>query len=284
MIGVVAALLLSGAGARAAQVQLQQATATFSQTDITPQGVADVIDGNVIAGGWAIYPQITNQTAVFETVTNVGFAEGTVLKITLFQNYSGAGHTLGRFRLSITTDARNTFADGLARGGDVSATWIVLNPYKVQSANGTTLTELPDHSILASGANPATDTYTILANTSLTNITGLRIEALQDPSLPSNGPGRHGTTVGNGNFVLTELKLEADLLPLAASIRLSEAEICWVSQTNKTYQVEYRSNLTTNQWTPLFTNIMGTDETICVYDKIVAGAPQKFYRVVYSAQ
>ena len=38
----------------------------------------------------------------------------------------------------------------------------------------------------------------------LTGITGFRLEALTDPSLPGKGPGR-----GNGNFVLTEFKVMA---------------------------------------------------------------------------
>ena len=288
MLSVVAAILLSGAGAWAAQVPLQQATATFSQTEVTPQPVSDAIDGSVADGGWAIYPEITNQTAVFETVHDIGFEAGTVLKFTLVQTYAGAGHTLGRFRLSITTDDRSKFADGLASGGDVGARWLVLNPQQMQSANGTTLTELPDHSILASGASPDTDIYTISARTTLTDITGIRLEALQHESLPSHGPGRHGTTLGSGNFVLTELLLEAAPLPVVPSIpvhtRSSETEICWRSQTNLTYQVDYRSKLTTKAWEPLFTNVVGTGEPICVYDTIVRGEPKKSYRVIVSPQ
>ena len=45
--------------------------------------------------------------------------------------------------------------------------------------------------------------------TSLSPITGIRLEVLEDPSLPFNGPGRQPT---NGNFVLTELMLHAEEL------------------------------------------------------------------------
>ena len=75
----------------------------------------------------------------------------------------------------------------------------------IVSANGATLTLLGDGSVLASGAIPSTDIYTFTANTSLTGVTGFRLEVLIDPSLPFNGPG-----LGiNGNFVLTEISVVA---------------------------------------------------------------------------
>lgn len=64
----------------------------------------------------------------------------------------------------------------------------------------------------------------------------------------------------------------------AASIRVSEVEVCWPSRPNRLYQVDYRSEFTTNLWRPLFTNIVGTGQTMCVGDRVVF--PQRFYRVV----
>jgi tetratricopeptide (TPR) repeat protein/serine/threonine protein kinase/formylglycine-generating enzyme required for sulfatase activity len=81
--------------------------------------------------------------------------------------------------------------------------WTALDPLEMTSAGGTTLTKQPDGSILASGAGPSTDTYTITCTTNLKGITGLRLEALPDPSLPQNGPGRYSS----GNFHLSEIRL-----------------------------------------------------------------------------
>lgn len=81
--------------------------------------------------------------------------------------------------------------------------WTPLAPESVKSLLGTTLVALPDHSILAGGATPDTDTYTIQFRTALTNLTALRLEALPDISLPSNGTGRGADS---GKFVLTELQ------------------------------------------------------------------------------
>ena len=83
--------------------------------------------------------------------------------------------------------------------------WTVLDPIAARSAAGVTLTKQPDGSILASGDNPLTDTYTITAKTDLTGITGIRLEALPDPSLPAGGSGR----AINGNFALNEFRVMA---------------------------------------------------------------------------
>ena len=72
------------------------------------------------------------------------------------------------------------------------------------SAAGATLTRLPDGSVLAGGRNPAVDTYTVEATTALSGITGLRLEAIPDPSLPHHGPGRDRVS---GNFLLDAIRL-----------------------------------------------------------------------------
>jgi hypothetical protein len=80
----------------------------------------------------------------------------------------------------------------------------VLRPDVIASAAGATLTLLPDDSVLAGGANPPVDTYTIEATSGRFGITGLRLEVLVDPSLPNHGPGRNPE---NGNFVLDAIRL-----------------------------------------------------------------------------
>jgi mono/diheme cytochrome c family protein len=81
--------------------------------------------------------------------------------------------------------------------------WTTLAPLDVRSANGATLTVLEDGSVLASGDSPEKDTYTIVARAPSRGITAIRLEAMPDPSLPKQGPGR----AENGNFVVSELKL-----------------------------------------------------------------------------
>jgi len=80
---------------------------TSAQADFSQQGfdVAQAIDGNT-GTGWASSPKLGEQrTAVFETTGKVGFANGTRLTVTLDQRYDDL-HTIGRFRILVTGDAR----------------------------------------------------------------------------------------------------------------------------------------------------------------------------------
>jgi hypothetical protein len=84
-------------------------------------------------------------------------------------------------------------------------TWRPLEVGISKSSGGALLAAQEDGSILASGASPEKDTYTLVAWTELQGITGLRLEVLPDPSLKANGPGR----AESGNFVLNELSVVA---------------------------------------------------------------------------
>ncbi|MBM3965882.1 MAG: DUF1549 domain-containing protein, partial [Planctomycetes bacterium] len=82
--------------------------------------------------------------------------------------------------------------------------WIPLKPESMVSLEGVTLKSLPDGSILASGKNPATDTYLLTFRELPKGITAFRLEVLPDDSFPRKGPGR----AGNGNFVLSEFVVQ----------------------------------------------------------------------------
>jgi hypothetical protein len=90
----------------------------------------------------------------------------------------------------------------LAKLTSSSNAWMVVKPSEVTSANQQTLTVQDDQSVLASGENPAKDTYTITLPAALDKITGLRLEALRHESLANQGLSR-----ANGNFVLTEVSV-----------------------------------------------------------------------------
>ena len=83
--------------------------------------------------------------------------------------------------------------------------WIALQPTGALSTGGATLKVLPDGSVLAEGPNPENDSYTIVAQTSLKAIAGIRLEVMSDPSLPGGGPGRDT----DGSFVLSRIDAQA---------------------------------------------------------------------------
>ncbi len=81
--------------------------------------------------------------------------------------------------------------------------WQILQPTTVTALHDVKLKVLKDKSVLASGNNPAQNTYTFTSKPPPGQITGFRIEVLPDDSLPKKGPGR----AGNGNFVLSEFRV-----------------------------------------------------------------------------
>jgi hypothetical protein len=186
--------------AKAQPVAISKATADFSQAGYS---VESILTGNTPqGGGWAIDPQEGRKhVAVFELKAPIGHEDGTNLTFTLTHNWAGGEHSIGRFRLSVTTSKPPyPLWEGLK-----SLVWTPLDPHQLKAAAGTTLSKQGDKSVLASGPNPTPETYTIQAHTTLKEIKAIRLEVLTDATLPQNGPGR----AGNANFVLNGFQVQA---------------------------------------------------------------------------
>ncbi|MBM4090504.1 MAG: DUF1553 domain-containing protein [Planctomycetes bacterium] len=100
--------------AKTAPVGLQNARADFSQPGYD---VTTAIDGQKTPtdNGWGVYPKVgENRTAVFETKENVGTAPG-LLTFWLDQEFQDNQHTLGRFRIAVTTAPRPVTLQGLPK-------------------------------------------------------------------------------------------------------------------------------------------------------------------------
>ena len=80
--------------------------------------------------------------------------------------------------------------------------WQVLAPIEARADSEVKLVPQPDGSLLATGFEAGTDTYTVKVK-ALRHATAVRLEVLPDDSLPGHGPGRSG----NGNAVVSDLKL-----------------------------------------------------------------------------
>jgi mono/diheme cytochrome c family protein len=85
-----------------------------------------------------------------------------------------------------------------ARHRRAAAAWTTLTPAS-SKAEAATLATQPDGSVLASGAHRSPERYQLEVTLPAGSLSGLRLEALPDPSLPKGGPGRDHY----GNFVLT---------------------------------------------------------------------------------
>lgn len=102
----------------------------------------------------------------------------------------------------------------------------------------------------------------------------------------SVGSSGYRITGGIDNWSVTVRSIGVSS-PLEIRIRCTKAEqpcgeveICWNARSNRVYQVQYCSDLTTNLWTDLLPPIPGDSGTNCVTDKILVGQEQRFYRVV----
>lgn len=111
-----------------------------------------------------------------------------------------------RKKLDETTPELAAEQEKWEAGLRVQLQWTALDLLEMNSEGKATFKKLDDGSILASGENPANDTYTITARTNLTGITAFRLEAIPDESLPGKGSGR----AADGNFVLSRISVTAE--------------------------------------------------------------------------
>jgi mono/diheme cytochrome c family protein len=103
--------------------------------------------------------------------------------------------------------------------------WIPLTVERFESSGGSTGEPSADKSVVVSGPNPPTNTYTVTASAPIAGITAIRIEALPDARLPGGGPGRDPY----GNFVLTGLTVAiGDGAPVAlAPIKTDDGSVSY---------------------------------------------------------
>jgi hypothetical protein len=94
-----------------------------------------------------------------------------------------------------------------------AVTWTLLRPISM-TATMPHLELLDDGSILASGDQTKTDTYTLTFPAGMGGVTALRLEVLPHESLPDRGPGRTYYEGKKGDFFLSELTLEVGGRPV----------------------------------------------------------------------
>lgn len=108
---------------------------------------------------------------------------------------------------AVLRDATREFTEWLeqqiqfTRGG--FQPWHVLQASQLEAVEGTTLTQIADGTIQASGANPRQEDYRLVASTRLSRVTGLKLEVLPHSS-HTEGKLSRGAS---GEFILTDIKL-----------------------------------------------------------------------------
>ena len=116
---------------------------------------------------------------------------------------------------------------------DKDTGWTALDPKELKSSFNAKLEKQKDLSIFASGPN-GKGTYDITAETDLTGITAIKLEALTDARLGGNGPGRSP----NGNFVLAGLTLKAGPKDKPAEAKKVELQNAKADFTQESFDVK----------------------------------------------
>ncbi len=113
--------------------------------------------------------------------------------------------------------------------GNSQGQWQTLHVQQFSSTGDETFEILPDHSILITGPVPDKTIYEVIADSSLSEISALKIEALTHEKLPGNGPGRGDEK--RSNFILSELSIQVQHADKSSDIHISNA-IADFSQKN----------------------------------------------------
>ena len=211
-----AAVLLMPAGVSSAPLALGNAATDFTQGGFDINSTIDgtgVRSSSLSGAGWAINAGGANRQAVYETAVDFSPTNGS-MKFDIYHFFTSNNFMLGRYRIYVTDSDRSTFASGGNNAGAAAvgtANWSLVTPTSVVGDTNGYSFAIDPNGISTAEVNvintspSATGRYTVIGQTNLTNITGIRLEALTQTNafpLPSLGPGRNG----NGNFVLTEFQ------------------------------------------------------------------------------
>lgn len=135
--------------------------------------------------------------------------------------------------------AARSLADLLLAEVQKKSEWTVLKPTEMKSEGGATLTLQGDNSVLAGGKNTLGDVYFLTAEIAEpVRVTAIRLEALTDPSLPNNGPGRDENR-HRGNF---------DMVGFQATARASGSDVVKVPLNRGTVNTSSHLEFTVQHW------------------------------------
>lgn len=101
------------------------------------------------------------------------------------------------------------------------------------------------------------------------------------PGFPHSGKWNNENNVSFhlANGAPVPLHGVVEVVPTVLSIQVACVQASWNTETNRSYQLQYSSALTTNTWVNLGAPVAGTGTYASVIDTIL-GEPQRFYRVL----
>ncbi|HND51857.1 MAG TPA: DUF1549 and DUF1553 domain-containing protein, partial [Pirellulaceae bacterium] len=166
----------------------------------------------------AMFADVSEKAVGRQDQTRIPSAEQEAALASLDKTIAALQETLGRATPELAAEQAKWETELRRDLASQRTAWTPLKPEKLESTGRQTLTTLDDLSVLASGENPAKDTYVVALRTTSPRVTGVRLETLVHESLANRGLSR-----ANGNFVLTEVEIEVTPTPGAPARKLKIA-------------------------------------------------------------
>jgi len=95
----------------------------------------------------------------------------------------------------------------------------------------------------------------------------------------SRSPGRWNDLFDQLSVQGYPLHGVVEVVPTVLSIQVASVQVAWNTETNRSYQLQYSSSLTSNTWMNLGAPVSGTGTNVSVIDTVL-GEPRRFYRVL----
>ncbi|MCC7062878.1 MAG: PSD1 domain-containing protein [Planctomycetes bacterium] len=178
-----------------------------------------------------LYSQSPNPYRALEPALEVPSEQDLAARARLREAIAGAEEDL-RTIPADEAQQREVFFAAMQKDGGLQ--WPVAEVVSATSSNGSTLTAQADGSVLASGANPATDRHVLTLRTEASDLRMLCVEALPDASLPEGKVGR----APNGNAVLESIRLA--VRPLGSTADFTPVPFVWASADYEQDDGDYR--------------------------------------------
>ena len=180
-----------------------------------------------------LYSQVPDAKRALEPFLEVPTAEQLVRRAGLVQELAATRATLTEPSAEDLI-AFESFRQTLP--GELGLTWAMTELVAAESDGDATLTELEDHSVLASGTNPERDVHHFKLRTDARDLGLLQLDVLRDPSFVNGAPGRSD----NGNAVLTSISVEA--VSVLDPTQRRPVDIAWAwsdyAQENDDYSIQ----------------------------------------------
>ena len=153
------------------------------------------------------------------------------------------------------------------------ANWLALRPQAAHRRAGASLKQLDDLSLLALGGDPETDGYTVTFENPPKDSTGLRLEIIPDKRLTK---GRYSH--GNGNFVLTHIRVKAGATNELKDVPLARAK---ASYSQKDWEISKALDPGKNQGWAVDGHTRGGPARVAVFSFAhpVPGGPGRLMQV-----